>query len=190
MDKETMLIERLKAQVKSGQVPTSAYDWHRQHARKPVTQQELDHAEAILGFALPPLLKRVYLEIGNGGFGPAYGLFELYNEHQSQGFDSIVQTYLDMRSMTQEDIDEHWEGEDDKPTLWPEKLLMICDWGCNIYSCVDCASPEYRILHMDSNMSESEFAIESPSLYQWFEGWLDGKLSFKWDQAEKIVFPS
>ena len=62
MDKETMLIERLKAQVKSGQAPTSAYNWHRQHVRQPVTRQELDHVEAMLGFALPPLLKRVYLE--------------------------------------------------------------------------------------------------------------------------------
>ena len=91
-DKETMLIERLKAQVKSSQTSTSAYNWHRQHARLPVTQQELDRAKAMLGFALPPLLKRVYLEVGNGGFGPAHGLFELYNEHQAHGFDSIVQT--------------------------------------------------------------------------------------------------
>ncbi len=34
----------------------------------------LDAAEAELGFALPALLRRLYLEVENGGFGPGAGL--------------------------------------------------------------------------------------------------------------------
>lgn len=33
-------------------------------------------------------------------------------------------------------------------------------------------------------------AIESPSLYQWLEGWLNKTFHFDWDAAEKITFSS
>lgn len=187
IDKETALIDRLKFWVQSGMPPLSGYNWQRACINPPVTLEELDRAESILGFALPPLLKRIYLEVGNGGFGPSC-LFKLADESRAYDFDAVVQNYLAMRSMTQEDIDTHWKEEEDKPTLWPEKVLMICDWGCNMYSYVDCASPEYRVLHTDSNISHSEFAIESPSLYRWLEDWLTGIRSFNWPQAEKITF--
>ena len=41
---------------------------------KPARSSELSADEESLGFRLPPLLKRIYTEIGNGGFGPGYGL--------------------------------------------------------------------------------------------------------------------
>jgi hypothetical protein len=40
----------------------------------PATVAEVDAAEVALGFAIPPLLRRLYTEVGNGGFGPNYGL--------------------------------------------------------------------------------------------------------------------
>ena len=60
-------------------------------------------AEAALGFALPPLLRRLYLEVSNGDFGP--GLLPL-NEDRSaskrslRGF--LVNDYLERRLATQE----------------------------------------------------------------------------------------
>lgn len=184
--KEDILIARLKAQVASGQSP-AAYTWrHAQQARPPITLAELAHAESLLGFSLPPPLKRIYLEVGNGGFGPAYGLFKLNDESKTYDFDAIVQNYQAMRSMTQEDIDTYWTEEEGKPSLWPEKMIDICHWGCNIYSHIDCASPEHRVLRTEESLSE--FAIEAPSFYQWLEGWLDGKLTFSWKQAEIVNF--
>ena len=178
IDQEAALIERLKAQIQSGKTPTEAYSWHRPRANPPVTQPELEQAESMLGFALPPLLKRIYLEVGNGGFGPGYGLFRLSDERQTDHFDVLVQNYLSLRSLTQEEIDEAFAGEEDRPILWPEKILMLCDWGCTIYSSVDCASSPYPILVTDANVSLSEINIESPSLAQWLEDWLDGTLVF------------
>lgn len=180
-DRETRLIERLKAQIESGETVSFAF------MEPPVSQEELADAENMLGFELPSLLRRIYLEVGNGGFGE-YNLFTLSNKGTKYDFDAIVQNYINMRSMTQEDIDTHWTDEEDKPSLWPEKLLMICDWGCNIYSHVDCASPECRVLRSDANISHSQFAIESPSLYQWLEGWLNKTFHFDWNTAEKITF--
>jgi hypothetical protein len=39
---------------------------------EPIDVSELKLAEAKLGFPLPPLLKRLYADIGNGGFGPGF----------------------------------------------------------------------------------------------------------------------
>ena len=35
---------------------------------------QIARAEHDLGFPLPPLLKELYLRVGNGGYGPGYGL--------------------------------------------------------------------------------------------------------------------
>jgi hypothetical protein len=47
-------------------------------AEVPVTREAIYDAEQALGFALPELLRRLYEEVGNGGFGPGYGLFGLF----------------------------------------------------------------------------------------------------------------
>jgi hypothetical protein len=186
--KEDDLIARLKAQVRSGQAPGGSR--HKPVARPPVSQQEIQHAEMLLGFTLPPLLARIYLEVGNGGFGHGYGLFKLSDESPGYDFDTLVQNYQHMRAMTQEDIDTYWQDEGDKPALWPEQLLMICDWGCNMYSYVDCTTPECRILFSGGNPSHGQFAVEAPSLYQWLASWLDGTYQFDWSQTEHITFRS
>ncbi|GAA1607916.1 hypothetical protein GCM10009733_000050 [Nonomuraea maheshkhaliensis] len=40
----------------------------------PATEEEVENAERILGFKLPPVLARLYGEVANGGFGPDYHL--------------------------------------------------------------------------------------------------------------------
>lgn len=90
--------------------------------------------------------------------------------------------------MSQEDIDEHWADEEEKPVLWPEQVLMLCDWGCNIYSCLDCSSSDLPIFRMDSNISFVEWALEASSLQQWLEMWEEEKPLFhvNWRQATKV----
>jgi hypothetical protein len=46
---------------------------------KPGNAADVAADERQLGFGLPPLLKRIYIEIGNGGFGLGYGLVGLTN---------------------------------------------------------------------------------------------------------------
>jgi hypothetical protein len=188
-DKETELIERLKAAV-SGKSPPFVHGRYQREPLidPPVSQGELARAEEMLGFELPSLLRRIYLEVGNGGFDLAYELFPLSDEHSEGDFDAILQSYLSLRSATQEDINAYWKSGEEKPSLWPEKLLMVSDWGCSIYSYIDCASPECRVLRSDGNISAHEFAIESPSLYQWLEDWLNKTFHFDWNTAEKITF--
>ncbi len=54
------------AQGSDGQEPSLAFP--------PATEEQLQETEALLGFALPPLLRLLYTGIANGGFGPGYGI--------------------------------------------------------------------------------------------------------------------
>ncbi len=54
------------------------------HPRKvipPATAKELHAAERAIGFELPELLRAIYLKVGNGGFGPEYGLVGITGEN-------------------------------------------------------------------------------------------------------------
>lgn len=39
----------------------------------PLLDEEIAESEELLGFTLPPFVRRVYTQVGNGGFGPGYG---------------------------------------------------------------------------------------------------------------------
>ena len=41
----------------------------------PAEAAQLEAADNRLGFAVPALLRTLYLELANGGFGPGFGLF-------------------------------------------------------------------------------------------------------------------
>ena len=187
LDEDT-LIEQLKLYAHTDRFPGDSSLRRQWKLAPPVTEAEMLVAEAKLGFSLPPLLRRLYLEVSNGDFGP--GLRPL------DGDDSLVFWYVEEHSMTQEELDAAWgveqDGEwDDTPVVLPEKLLNIYDWGCNIYSYLDCSTPACPVLRNDNNISFRTFAREAQSLHEWLEAGLDGKQLFwlvDWDQAEKVTF--
>lgn len=45
----------------------------------PATEQQIKETELLLGFPLPPLLRQLYTQIANGGFGPGYGIVGVMN---------------------------------------------------------------------------------------------------------------
>lgn len=92
--------------------------------RPPVSFEEIAQAETALGFPLPDLLRRLYREVGDGDWGPGYGLPPLL---------AVVDT---MRSL---------RAEED----WPLAVLPLCGWGCSYASYVDCAPPDLPVLHCD-----------------------------------------
>src|SRR5437764_14997110 len=116
--------ERLVTRMKEF-APQRGYSWV---VRLP--EVELARAEALLGFPLPPLLRRIYLEVGEG----AFGLSPLFLDHSNGLEMPLVDSYAGLRSES--------GGNEQREDQWPEKLLIIYDWGCNMYSCMDCAHPE------------------------------------------------
>jgi hypothetical protein len=126
-----------------------------------ISQSDIVLAEALLGCTLPPFLKRIYLEVGNGGFGPGEGLAKLFTPAQEDPYAqetlSIVHTTLLFRK---------W-GD------WPEHLLFICSGGCTIYSCIDYSHLMNPIVKIDQ---AEQVCIEAPSLQVWLQNWLDGEV--------------
>lgn len=125
----------------------------------PASSDFIDAAERRLGFSLPPLLRRCYLEVGNGGFGPGYGIIGVEGGCASD-FGNLVETY--------ELFAEYRESEGN--CEWQRGLLPFCEWGCNMYSCVDCIDPQYAVYL-------SEEGVPSARGYtfdKFFEMWVSG----------------
>jgi hypothetical protein len=125
--------------------------------------------EARLGFALPPLLKRIYQEIGNGGFGPGYGLIGLSGGVPDYDGSTAPALYELFRS----------SSTDEPGWNWPQGLLPICDWGCAIRSCVDCTEPDFKMRIFDPNVHDGDdwadsLFEESPSFDTWIAEWASG----------------
>jgi len=111
----------------------------------------VEAAEKALGFALPPLLVRLYREVGNGGFGP--GLFGLPPEGPRLNDEvDMIALYHSMRDHC----------------TWPERVLPIADLGCAMWTCLDCASREGRIVHSE----DMKLGFVDDTLHEWLEQWL------------------
>ena len=138
----------------------------------PATAEQVAEAEAALGFELPAGLRQLYLEIGNGGFGPGDGLYSLTD---------IAGQYADM-------TDEPF-GPQGQP--WPANLLAIChdDPG---EICVDRDSgavifwdPE-EIEGASDKYWRRSFKDEAGSIAELFEKWLGEPTAMeRMDQARR-----
>ena len=152
------LLDRVTAEARN----TRPWGWPS--LPEPVDAAALARAEAVLGFALPSLLASLYARIGDGGFGPEYGLLPLLDSHPS-GEPAAVPQYLANRKSGRKDPD--WP--------WPEGVLPISHWGCGMYACVDCHSPEATVLLFEPNATEADHAwyVDEPTLADWLRTWLD-----------------
>lgn len=130
----------------------------------------LERAQSQLGFCLPALLKRCYLEIGNGGFGPALGVTGVEDGHESSWGD-LVATY--------QFLDRGWKNEG---LTWPPGLLPFCEYGCAIFWCVKCDSTN-KICTLD----EGDVWPQDYSLDAFFEMWLKGVDIYTSDPTIEIV---
>ena len=128
-------------------------------------------AEAQIGFALPPLLKRIYMQVSNGISGFAYEIMGLEGGCASDS-GTLVETYFSFRS-----VDEYETGP------WQAGLLPFCDWGCATYSCVDCFDSDYRVFTYE----DCGAWLEQYSLSEFFEQWLQGKVHFSEDNVEVLT---
>lgn len=137
----------------------------------PADAAGLASVEADLGFSLPPVLRRVYLEVADGGFGPGGGLMPLAG---------MAAAYTTMRTG-----DELPRGR-----TWPDRLVPIREVDPG-FDCVDASSPDGRIVAWDPeglgefsgekawNRSFSEI---SPSVEAWLDDWVGGKTKAEQDQ--------
>ncbi|MFD7710989.1 SMI1/KNR4 family protein [Streptomyces sp. NPDC059785] len=156
-------IEQLLARVAERARTTRPWGWPSLPA--PLDASVIARAESTLGFPLPPLLAALYLRIGDGGFGPEYGLLPLLDSSPS-GEPAAVAQYGTNRA----------DGREDPDWPWPEGILPISHWGCGMYACVDCRSPDGLVLLFEPNADDAGEAwyVDAPSLADWLRTWLDG----------------
>ena len=127
-------------------------------AIEPLDEKAVAKVEKSLGCKLPLQLRQLYLEIGDGGYGPFSGLRRLSN---------WAKDYSKLRAETPKE-----RGRD-----WPEGLLPIVYMnGKRI--CVDAASGEVILwTKPPKKVSEKKwlasFVPQSESVEAWLELWID-----------------
>jgi hypothetical protein len=124
----------------------------------PAAEGALQRTESLLGFSIPPLLRELYANVANGGFGPGYGIIGVQGGRVSN-LGTLEQTY-----------DEIVKGAKYLGLEWPLSVLPFCEWGCNIFSCINCADPRYPIIQSQ----ECRIYAQDYTLEEFFRMWLDG----------------
>ena len=147
------------------------------HPRKPVppiAAKVLETAERAIGLKLPELLRAIYLKVGNGGFGPEYGIVGIKGGAKLDGY-TLETCYQQMLKLDNENS--VW--------CWPKQLLPVASYGCGMWSCVDCAYQKLPMVlwdpnNLDADLSDADarlnwgnsFWDQGLSLKTWLEGWL------------------
>ena len=180
-DRTDELISAIAERARTPGMATSIGPARAAYAPVPLLGFEKEEQE--IGFPFPGLLKRLYTEVGNGGFGPGYGLLSI--ARISPADRPILHYYSRFRAGSS-------RGRD-----WTAGIIPFNEWGDLILSCVDLSDPGYRndppVIRFEPNMPAEHthrylkgkpfhgagLIPEAESLSQWFRDWLDGKEMFK-----------
>jgi hypothetical protein len=121
----------------------------------PASHADVASTEAKLDAPLPSLLRRLYLEVANGGFGPRYGVLGVRGGFRSDSMGTLDEAY---RMFRQE--------------RWPIGVLPMIDYGCTQLICLAIADAAGTIAIKDdqNQLWRTEFTLE------WmFDAWCDGR---------------
>ncbi|MFJ9461332.1 SMI1/KNR4 family protein [Kitasatospora sp. NPDC101447] len=174
------LVERLHALAWSTTGAAAADGCPPDRPFPPITKTEIEQVERQLGYELPLLLRRIYTEIGDGGFGPENGLASLTPRrvphwHQSD-----------------------WPLATSPPTRYPgwgppASWLFLTGGGCSMQWLVSLTAIDNPVLLWDADGWEPHWGenphdglrYATPSLRHWLWTWADG--GWVWDEALKIM---
>lgn len=164
----------------------SGAEWHRPVRAIP-DEAGVQLVESELGVRFPEMLRSVYTAIGDGGFGPGYGLLPLSPLKAEPAQDSVLGLYQVFSGADPEDPS--W--------VWPRRLVPFCDWGCAIRSCVDCSTDAGAVVTFDPDSHQEgadwsdSLASTHTSLEAWFSDWVTGvkiwDLMFEPDPARAMA---
>jgi hypothetical protein len=137
----------------------------------PASPREIDDAERRLGLRIPDTLKIIYLRLGNGGMGPAGGRIIGLESGYSSDIGTLVDAYQDVQ-----------KGATYFGREWPSGLLPFCEWGCAIFSCVDCNDSHSRVY-----LSKScEPHAQSYNLNEFVQFWANGVCILDLDPRPRV----
>ena len=143
---------------------------HRYVLRPVLSLAEVERVEQRLGVRLPEALRRFYLEAGDGGAGPNYGLLsaaslrDYHANHQYPGIEKI-------REAAEDPSEDYFEA----PKEALAGLVVVIEEGCGHETCLITSGPlSGNVVHV-SNEGFVEETTEK--LVDHYQQWLDRELS-------------
>lgn len=147
----------------------------------PASPTDLEETEQKLGFALPPLLRTLYVKLANGGFGPGLGLrgaVHGYKGPYPNTDESLLGSYPGGIPQNGHTYYVNLQELEDVVLLpsneWPRELLQICDVGC----CIEiCLGPDEHIYSVAPSQDNDRYVFRRFhwTLEQWLWRWLRGE---------------
>ncbi|MEV8453664.1 SMI1/KNR4 family protein [Streptomyces sp. NPDC052095] len=160
------LFEAVRARVKAGR-PTDCGSTPT--APEPASLDEVEDAGRAIGFRLPPLVRRLYLEIADGGIGPFLGFSPLHDEELG-----MVSSYLGRLNA---------EPDPEGPPAPPPGVLFLCDFGCAMWALLDCRHPEGQMWWWEEG-DRHKLDLTFP---QWIQAWIEGDLTHEYMEARQLL---
>jgi hypothetical protein len=142
----------------------------------PATEQQVETTERMLGFSLPPLLKALYTQLANGGFGPGTGLRGIAGGYDGTHHEGTILDLYPFSAKQEQLFDlvpdqQEWqivpEGQ------WPRRLLRLADMGCVQEACVDAASERVYLLVVAADGQHALVPLPW-NLEEWLWRWVKG----------------
>lgn len=133
------------------------------HLQKRLNDKQVDAANERLAYPVPFALVNLYQEIGNGGFGPYFGLLGLSGGWADDSGRDAVEVYQWLRAPG--DDEELGEAE------LPDYLLPICHQGCGVYVCIDCQTPEAIVFNYDPAKDTDQVTSTGKPFTEWLTDW-------------------
>lgn len=115
---------------------------------------------------IPTALQALYLELGNGHFGPDHGFFLLDEDSNSTKY-TLLEAFQALQQANLHDLD------------WglPAHVLPFMYWESDIYSLIDCSSLEASVYILDLNLKKPHnhwkdcYWKHCDSFVDWLEAW-------------------
>ncbi|WP_331127114.1 SMI1/KNR4 family protein [Longimicrobium sp.] len=162
--------------------------------RPPLSPGEVAAVEARLGVALPEEYRGFITRVGDGGAGPAYGLFSLaaaLREAKADAHPQVlaipfphVQTYNpdeDPEVIAFWDRADAGEVSDDEQRLQGAReaggTLPLCDEGCGYLHLLVVTGPTRGTMWVDSRGADAGFIPLNVTFLDWYERWIDDVLA-------------
>ncbi len=122
-------------------------------------QNDILNIELQLNIKFPQMLKELYLQIGDGDFGPGLGFFPVKNSKNN-----IIEITLKLRELYSE---------------FSKYLIPFMKTNNGIYFCIDCLDESFPVIYFNSNIIGKDkniydsFKQKSYSFEEWLDNWVN-----------------
>ncbi|WP_185932458.1 SMI1/KNR4 family protein [Streptomyces sp. WAC 01325] len=128
----------------------------------PVSAEDVTAFERVVGHPMPELLKRIYLEVANGGFGPWEVVSVTETDDWFSDCSDIAMAYREFAAP---------DG------ALPSGIVPLMDRGCAMWTLIDFRTADGQMWDWDPNLCCVRHAPApiGHSLAQWLTDWLHGQ---------------